>query len=300
MRIAGELEKLMRAEPDGAPALSSATHGWLRAVTSPPMLVRQAAQRRARAIAALQRFGTIAVAVLVVAMATLASASGAAARALPESPLYTVKLAEEATLMGLSWNDESKGQTLLMIASHRLGDSAQEADQRHTVQAHRLMTEFRTTLTQAVDLAAHAKAMHEDTSALTSGIQSTLDEASTLASQASQRGDTDYSAAALASVASVSAYVGQVGITLPPKSSSGKGHDGKGNGSDHNGDQGGNQNGGQSTPDPKSTHVTQGEGGAATSTPQTPEATSTKPTATPSNTTPTARPSGNMTPASLG
>lgn len=303
-RVGQRLAEAMRAEP-AAPSRLQSARAWLRAVTSPPILASRVAartgapavaahqtaeERRERLVSGLRRLSAFGLALLVVIISLLAGASAASAHALPESPLYMVKRAEESTLLAFSWTDDSKGQTLTMIANHRIVEAAAEAGQRHTPEACSLLNEFDSALSQLIDLTAHAQATHEDTSVLARAIQATLETEQSVATQAATHGESTFAQATTASAQAATAHLARAGIELPKKSRQNNGqHNGQGNG------QGSDQNNGQSstptessqTPTPKATHVSNGASSSSQATPV-----ATAGSATPHTTQPTATAGG--------
>lgn len=304
-RIARQLDELMRAEPLGAEAARPPdAREWMRArmraLTAPPAdqvaAARQRAERkeaerggrlaRRQAIMGIVtgRAATLVGSLLLLACCALAGVSAAAAHALPESPLYAVKRAEETTLLAISWGDSSRGQTLNMIANHRLGEAATEADLNRLPEARSLLSQFDSTFTELVALTRHAQALHEDTSALTSGIQATVASEQSIGATASAHGETSFATAVSTSAQSAMTQMQAAGIGVSNNPNHGHDH----NGNDNHGNGNGNGNASATpglTPTPKPTHAPHGGNGAAgagqngagSPTPTTPTAT---PTAT--------------------
>ena len=308
-RIARQLDELLYAEPMGAEAAQPLdAHDWmrsrLRALTAPPAdelaaarqsVERQAADRAARLARrqAITRVvaghtATLVGAALLLVCATLTGVSAAAARALPESPLYAVKRAEETTLLAISWGDVSRGQTLNMIANHRLTEAASEADLHRIPEAHSLLHQFDSTFTELITLTRHAQAQHEDTSSLTSGIQATVVSEQSIGATASAHGEVSFAAAVTSSAQSAMTQMQAAGIGTNP----GHSHDHSNNGN-HNG--AGNGNGAPAqTPTPKPTHTPRtgsGSGAGPGGTVSTPTVGSTTPSAN-ASITPSTSPSG--------
>ncbi|HZC08135.1 MAG TPA: DUF5667 domain-containing protein [Ktedonobacterales bacterium] len=272
-RIGRRLDELMRVEPMGAEAARPHPHdarAWararLRALTAPPAAVRASARATNSSHAVedegdavvevgrvwLRRAAPLVAALLLVFFASLAGASAASAQALPESPLYSIKRGEESVLLALSWGDVSKGQTLTMVASHRLVEAAAEADQGHANEAHALLGEFDSAFSQLIDLGAHARASHEDTSTFVRALQTTLETEQAIAAHASTHGQTAFAQAASMSVKAAAAHMRSVGFT-PPSTPGGA------NGNSHaNGHGAGNGNGSgnpQQTPGAQASHT---------------------------------------------
>ena len=276
-RTGRRLEELMRAEPMGAQAARSPTQdarGWararLRALTAPPAAT-VARWRGGDAAEAgrtwLRRATPLVAALLLVVFASLAGASAASAQALPESPLYAIKRGDESVLLALSWNDVSKGQTLTMIANHRLTEASAEADLHRTVEAQSLLGEFDTAFTQLIDLGAHAQATHEDSMTLARAVQTTLETEQGIAQHAATHGEKTFAQAANASAHSAAAHIQSVGLKLPtPDTNNGKGK-GKGNGNGGAGQP-------QQTPSVEPTHTPHpNQGGGKSGSSSTPTAT---------------------------
>ena len=274
-RVAQRLAAVMRSEPGPLPVVTQpqGARAWLRALTAPPATTARrvtagpasararhdaAPEQRSRIGETLGRLAMVAVALLVVGFGLLAGASVASAHALPESPFYGVKRAEESTLLALSWTDDSKGATLTMIADHRIVEAGAEADLHHSAEAHALLGEFDTAFAQLIDLTAHAQSAHEDTSTLARAVQTTLETGQSVATQAATHGHPTFAQAANASAQAAAAHIQQAGIKLPDKSGNSKG---KGNGAGNNGASsnagGANSNSGkpQQTPGAAATHT---------------------------------------------
>lgn len=252
-RVGERIAALMATE--SSPAVSEAKKGaraFLRAVTAPPVLAARKAAARQRLLNTLRRASVFAAALFVAVAATLAWASVASAHALPESPLYSIKRAEEEILWAFAWTDESKGQTLTVMAGHRLNEASAEAGQKHTTEALHLVGNLNTTLGRLVTLTAHAQRTHEDTSPLTSDIRSMLDAEQTGATQAVTHGETDFARALSDSMLTVNTQITTAGVTLPK--------------SPHQGDDGQNNGAGQGkpqqTPTPKPTHTPRTDSGS--------------------------------------
>lgn len=264
-RVGQRVADLMRSEPAPPPSTrAQSARAWLRAVTSPPARAARVTtpqrQRRSAATqpigATLRRLSAFAAVAMTLAFVLLAGGSVASAHALPESPFYSVKRAEEATLLALAWNDDSKGQTLAMIANHRITEATTEVSQRHSAEARALLGEFDTALGQLIDLTAHAQVTHENASNLASAVLTTLDAERNAAAQATAHGDAAFAAAANASVAAAKAHIQRAGIELPGKSGQNNGNN---KGSGQNNDKGSGQNSSagkpQQTPSAGATHT---------------------------------------------
>lgn len=239
-----------------------------------------------RAAHPLRRLALVA-AILLAATGGLAGVSNAAAQALPESPLYGVKRAEESVSLTLARTDVGRGQVLGVIAQHRLGEAAAEADQRRGDEARSLLTQFDAALRQLITLTAQAQAHHEDTGPLTQVIQETLQDAQSAQRHAAQRGDTSFAQATQASMAAAGTQLQSAGVTLPSSAAT---------------DQPprGGPGAATRTPGAKMTHTPgdgNGEGGKPVETPNpaAPGTASATPSTTPS-TTPSVTPSPTATP----
>lgn len=279
-RIAQRLAMVMRAEPGPAPA-AARPHGaraWLRALTAPPATSTRrvtaspaspTAQQgsvpgaRWRPGEALGRLAMVAMALLTLGFGLLAGASVASAHALPESPFYGVKRAEESTLLALSWTDDSKGATLTMIANHRITEAGAEADLRRSAEARTLLGEFDTAFAQLIDLTAQAGSKHEDTTTLARAVQTTLETEQTIATQAETHGHATFAQAAKASAQAAAAHIQQAGIVLPDASGKNNSHGSSAGNNDANGKSGSSGSNGasgssgkpQQTPGVEATHT---------------------------------------------
>ncbi len=252
-RVSERIAALMAAESSPAGGASKkGARAFLRAVTAPPVLAARQPAIRQRALDALRRTSVLVAALLVAATAALAGASVASAHALPDSPLYTIKLAEEQVLWAFAWSDENKGQTLTVIAGHRLHEANAEADQRHTTEALRLVGNLNDTLGRLVALTAQAQRAHKDTTPLTSDIRAMLDAEQTVATQAMTHGETDFAKALSDSMQTVHAQIATAGVTLPKTPHQGS------NGQDN----GAGQGKPQQTPTPKPTHTPRTDSGS--------------------------------------
>ena len=216
------------------------------------------------------RAATLVGALLLLACCALAGISAAAARALPESPLYAVKRAEETTLLTMSWGDSSRGQSLNLIANHRLGEAATEADLHRLPEARSLLSQFDSAFTELIALTRHAQALHEDTSALTSGIQATVASEQSIGATANALGEASFATVVTSSAQSAMTQMQAAGIGVSANPNQGHDHQGNGNGHSNgtgngNGNGYGHGNGNGSgtpglTPTPKPTHAPHGNG----------------------------------------
>lgn len=286
-RIAQRLAQLMREEPGHTTAARlRGPRAWLRAVTAPPArATRNRVTPRIAITAPPARVGRVtafAGMALILVVMLLAGASVAAAQALPESPLYGLKCAEEMLQLDLAMTDESKGAALQTIASHRLAEAVAEADQRHPNEARALLSQFDATLYQLITLTAHAQASHEgDATSLARAVQVTLATEQQSAAHATAQGEISFAAAIAASAQTAQARIQQAGVSLPnPPSQSGAGPNsggagansgGKGNTSggagNNSGGKGNNSGGAHATPTTKPTHTPRvGDGPVATPT----------------------------------
>jgi hypothetical protein len=128
------------------------------------------------------------VAMLLVFVVTGVGVSLASASALPSSPLYGVKRAEEWLELHTAWSDQRRGDALLAIASHRLAEAEAESEAGNGDSVHSLVQELDGTVTEAIDLAASMISKHEDATAITAGLERVLNDENTVQSQAQQQG----------------------------------------------------------------------------------------------------------------
>lgn len=305
-RIAQRLAQLMREEPGHTTAARlRGPRAWLRAVTAPPIrAARNRVTPRIAITAPPARVGRVAAftgAALVLIVTLLACASVAAGQALPESPLYGLKRAEETLQLDLAMTDGSKGATLQMIASHRLAEATAEADQRRPDEARALLSQFDATLYQLITLTAHAQTSHEeDAASLARAVLVTLTAEQQSAAHATAQGESTFAAAIAASAHAAEARIQQAGVSLPTTpsqsgagqntgagannggtgaNSGGAGASGGGGKGSNSGGKGNNSGGAHATPTPKPTHTPRA-GESEGTTPTTPITPTVAPTAT--------------------
>jgi uncharacterized membrane protein YgcG len=290
-RIGMRLAQVMHAEParPAAGRLSSA-RAWLRAVTAPPARTpRRTTPKLASEGPSARRWldgvrpgraAALGAATLVIIGMLLTGASVASAQALPESPLYNVKRAEETLQLDFAMTDTAKGATLTLIASRRLTEAVAEADLRRETEARALLQEFNAALSQMIDLTAQAQNEHEDTRALASAVQALLTAEENSAARAKAHGELGFAAAAASGAQAAHAHIKSVGITLPRSpAQNGAGSAGQGTGA---GNSKGSSSGGkgsssggkgsngspQPTVEPKPTHTPHtGNSGSSQNTP---------------------------------
>lgn len=312
-RVGQRLAQVMREEPGHATAgRLRGARAWLRAVTAPPMrAVRERVTPRLAITAPpaarlanerLRRALALGGAAFLLIVALLAGATVASGQALPESPLYGLKRAEETFQLDLARTDGDRGAALAMIAGHRLTEATAVADQQRPDEALALLRQYDAALIQLISLTAEAQTSHEaDAARLARAVQATLAAEAQSAAHAAAHGETRFDAAITASTQAAQAQIQQAGLTLPnPPAQSGAGQNvgqnagsgassvgsnsgGNSGGSNSGGSSGGNSGkgsgGSQGTPGPKPTH-TPHVGDSQTTTPTTTPTTAPVATAT--------------------
>lgn len=288
-RVGQRLAQLMREEPGHV--TTGRLHGaraWLRAVTAPPMRAARERVTPRLAITAppatrpankrLRRVLALGGVAFLLIVALLAGATVASGQALPESPLYSLKRAEETLQLDLAQTDGDKGEALAIIASHRLAEATAEAELRHPDEAQALLRQFDAALYQLISLTAEAQASHEaDAASLIRALRTILAAEAQSSARAAARGETSFKAAIIASAEAALAHIQQLGLVLPDSptqsgvgqnagsgaSSVGAGGSGAGGGNGGSGNGGGNHHdtsgkgtgASQGTPGPKPTHT---------------------------------------------
>lgn len=96
------------------------------------------------------------------------------AEALPGSPLYAIKRAEEDIQLRLAWSSQARGDVLSHIAIHRLEEARAEASRGNTSQALMLMKESNTATNQLVHLIVALHRQHQDVDSLKNALARTL------------------------------------------------------------------------------------------------------------------------------
>lgn len=284
--VAQQLAEAMRMELDDTAPMPVALRSSLRLVspTGDDAATERRATRQPRSGSiwvGMRRIGLVAAVLFILCAGLFSGLSAAAASALPESSLYGVKRADEATLLAVAWNDSLRGQALATIAGHRLNEAAAEADAGRMIPARTLLGQFDSAVSQMVTLTASVQSRHQDASALVTSLRQTLQAEQAADHHARSKGQASFDAALQASVSVLTVELRQhsVNLTNAPNgapngasgASSGKGRKGGtgpgSNGGSHgnpNGSPNGSANGGSSQ---GGGHVTQTPTAGAASTP---------------------------------
>ena len=133
------------------------------------------------------------VACLAVLLLTLISSwqiSLVAASAMPNSPLYAVKRAEERIALATAWSDERKADVLATIIAHRLNELATEERLGNMAVADQLIDEVQMTLSQLVAVALRLPETHAATSPVVRRVNEVLQQLQILAARSLSNGHT--------------------------------------------------------------------------------------------------------------
>ena len=172
--------------------------------------------------------GTAAAAALFLALS--AGLTAASAQSLPESPLYNVKLAEESILLAFPQSDNTRAQTLSMIAERRLMEAQAEANAHHDSEATTLLSQYNGDMRQLIMLAASVNQQHGDSSAITAQIAQVIQTQQTIQLAAAAQGDSTFTQALSDSAATVSVTLKKQNVTLPGANGNAGQNNGKGHG----------------------------------------------------------------------
>ncbi|HLJ81093.1 MAG TPA: DUF5667 domain-containing protein, partial [Ktedonobacterales bacterium] len=157
-----------------------------------------------------------AAAILLIGCVTGWQVSNAATFALPGSPLYGLKLAEEHLALNTSWSDQRRGEVLATIADHRLTELRVEAVQHNNPLVQSLAAQFDGTMRQLISLTATMSEKHENTTVVAAGLAHELSvEYSTLRA-AQESGDVVLAQALTVTAQSETTAIQNSHINLPP------------------------------------------------------------------------------------
>ncbi|HLZ23168.1 MAG TPA: DUF5667 domain-containing protein [Ktedonobacterales bacterium] len=174
------------------------------------------AHRRPAYMRRLAQAALVAAAILLVGGLVGWQVSEAAASALPGSPLYGIKRAEESLALQLTGSDTQRGEVLATIADHRLTEIRAEAEQHNDPLVKSLAREFDGTMRQLIALTATMTRQHENTTDVTARLVHELAvEYSTLRT-AQQRGDVVLAQALTVTTQAEDSAIHDSHITLPP------------------------------------------------------------------------------------
>lgn len=172
--------------------------------------------------------GTVAAATLLLALG--AGLTAASAQSLPESPLYSVKRAEETLLLAFPLNDSARAWALSMVAQRRLAEAQHEAINGNNAEATTLLSQYNDDMRSLIMLAAVVNARHGDSSAITTQILMLLQTQQTIQQSSIARSDSSFSRALNDSAATISATLLEQNVTLPNTKGSAGQNNGKGHG----------------------------------------------------------------------
>lgn len=127
--------------------------------------------------------------------------NNAAAGALPGSPLYAMKRANEDFHLRIAWSSQMRGQMLAQIAANRLAEARAEAARDNNAQALSLMQESDEATTQLINLAITLHSRHEDDTDVQRALATTLRVEYDALNQAQSDGQSAFAQALSLSVA---------------------------------------------------------------------------------------------------
>lgn len=120
------------------------------------------------------RIAALCAAVLAILLMATGMLSVASSDALPESPLYFVKRANENIQLQMAWSDQMRAEVLAQIARHRLDEANAEAALHHTNQAVLLIDECNQSTGQLVNLVIAMHQNRQDDKTVTDALTTTL------------------------------------------------------------------------------------------------------------------------------
>jgi hypothetical protein len=129
-------------------------------------------------------------AMLALTLASTWTLTAASASALPGSPLYALKRADETFQLRLAWSSQVRSEVLARIALHRLTEARAEADQHDTSQALELVRESDTATQELISLVVAAHRQNQIDAVTDNALATTLRAESVALQQAHNDGQT--------------------------------------------------------------------------------------------------------------
>lgn len=182
------------------------THPDIRVTPSRPMSKRHSRWRVAALSAA------------IVAIAFMGNwmLSSVTADALPGSPFYTLKRADENVQLQMAWSSQMRGEVLSQIALHRLAEAREEADLQNISQALALVDESNAATHQLIALAILLQSQHQNSDAVTQALATTMQAEYDALQQARNDGQIALAQALSASYADQQSTLSASKVVLPP------------------------------------------------------------------------------------
>ena len=146
-------------------------------------------------------------------------ASNAAANALPGSPLYGLKRAEEGIALATAWSDQRHGDVLLTMADRRLIEIRAKARGGGVAEVRTLAAEFDATMRDLIQLTATMQTHHEDSHRIAAGLVHVLAAENQAIRSAQQSGQTIIAQTLAAAAQDQQLAIQASNVTLPPISS---------------------------------------------------------------------------------
>jgi hypothetical protein len=259
----GARKQLRRSEPepyrpghDGGSQAASASAGGalIPPTTTTKITSTEPIQRTSSPPAALPRRAVTrgrvflsAVAAVIALIALGAALTALSASSLPESPLYSVKRAEESVLLAFPLDGASQARVLSMVALRRLTEAQDEAIVGRDREAEILLDQFNDDVRQMIRIAAKASGNASERRAITMQIANVLKVQDVVRNEAQTRGNAAFSQALSASAVALATTLQQSNVTLPS--------------ADNNSSQYPNGSSGGMTPQPNATPATPSPGG---------------------------------------
>ncbi len=170
-----------------------------------------------------KRWAPLAICAAMLALVLMGAwtATVASADALPGSPLYGVKRADENFQLRIAWSSQMRSQALAQIALHRLDEARAEAARGNEAEALMLMNESDAATRQLIDLAVSLKRDHQNDTAAQNALAATLSAEYDALHQAQNDGQTTLAQALSVSVADQQQVMSASDIKTPPSATPG-------------------------------------------------------------------------------
>lgn len=159
--------------------------------------------------------GLTAAATLMVFITLAVGVSRASASAMPSSPLYALKRAEEWAALNTAWSDQRCGDVLVVMARRRLDEAIQESTAGHKQRAQSLVQEYQSDVVAIADLVGRMTTQHENTRPLVAQLASVLSAQQEATHAADQSGDSTFVDALSAAGRASQAAIDENRILLP-------------------------------------------------------------------------------------
>jgi len=159
---------------------------------------------------------TLCAAILALILGGNWTLTNASAGALPGSPLYGIKRAEEHLQLQLAWSSQMRGEALAQIALHRLAEAREEAARHNTSQALTLMNESNAATHQLIALVIEIHQQRQDDTAVKKVLAATLQAECDALQQARSDGQSALAQALASNVTDQQNVLHASSIIVPP------------------------------------------------------------------------------------